>query len=214
MSPLWALFMVVWVLSLAGLGYVAYQNYQLQQQLAELKADRLVSATEPVTSPSPSPLIAQASPVASVLPSNWKEYTNLQYNFAFSYPSDWELECIPPANDMWVSASMCDLRAPDTNISHGYLIHGADLIFSVHRPTTNYQNVAEYVDFSAKQSGYTVVPRTINNVNGFQLTSPTTEAFAFGEGEHIFTLTWIHLDSANEFVTELEQVVASFTRTK
>ena len=64
------LLILVLILSLAGTGYLAYQNMQLTKQIAEIK-----------TSPTP---VATVDPTA-----DWKTYTNSFYNFQLRYPQNW-----------------------------------------------------------------------------------------------------------------------------
>ena len=63
------------LLSLGGTGYLAYQNMQLQKQIAGTK-------TISYASPSPS---ASATPDPTA---NWKTYTDPKGFFTFKYPSD------------------------------------------------------------------------------------------------------------------------------
>ena len=66
-------------ISLAGVGLLAYQNLQLQKQIASLQ-------TQPTPTSSPTP---QAKPDPALRDTaNWKTYTNTKLGFSIQYPSN------------------------------------------------------------------------------------------------------------------------------
>ncbi len=67
---------VLSLLLLGTTGYLAYQNYQLRQQLAQVQTQPSPSPTSvPTSSPSPTP-----DPTA-----DWETYRNEEYRFSFKY---------------------------------------------------------------------------------------------------------------------------------
>ncbi|MBI2326207.1 hypothetical protein HYU91_02350, partial [Candidatus Collierbacteria bacterium] len=64
-------------ISLAGIGLLAYQNIQLQRQIASLQLQ-----------PTPTPLPAEVSTKEGDPTANWKTYTNTKLGFSIQYPSN------------------------------------------------------------------------------------------------------------------------------
>ncbi|MBU1110706.1 hypothetical protein KKB83_03755 [Patescibacteria group bacterium] len=80
-SPLPWMILVVVLVTIAG--YFAFQNYQLQQQLATQQTS---------LTPPPSAQLADSSPPSTVSPTtDWKIYTSNIHNISFKYPTSWSL---------------------------------------------------------------------------------------------------------------------------
>ncbi|MBI2010543.1 MAG: hypothetical protein HYS86_05230 [Candidatus Chisholmbacteria bacterium] len=77
------LLFVVTVLLLAALGYLGYQNWQLQQQVKRFEAIIQVD-NEPYDFSSPTPASDQTA--------NWQTYTTESLGFSFKYPPEWTPE--------------------------------------------------------------------------------------------------------------------------
>ena len=74
---------VITILSLFLSGYLAYQNYQLRQEILQ-----------PVVTPEPYPIEVKPSPtvnVTSELTANWQTYTSSVFNYSFKYPMTWNV---------------------------------------------------------------------------------------------------------------------------
>ncbi len=73
-------------------GILAFQNYQLKKQLEEQNLSPKVTPTK-APPPIPTSTISTPSPTLSVdITANWKEYTNIEYNYQFKYPPNWVLK--------------------------------------------------------------------------------------------------------------------------
>lgn len=74
------IFAIVTLFLMGMTGFLAYQNTQLQKQLAQLQT------VAPEVSPTPSPTASEVpDPTA-----NWKTYSNTKYAFSIKYPSSFQ----------------------------------------------------------------------------------------------------------------------------
>jgi len=115
------------ILSLAGTGYLAYQNMQLTKQITQMKVTPIPTAyvsPNPISYTSPTPT-STADPTAG-----WKSYT--WQGFSFKYPNDWDLNTrnsigsieelvVTPKNqpnDPGVTSLFVEVMTEDQNIKY------------------------------------------------------------------------------------------------
>ena len=92
--------------SLAGVSLLAYQNMQLQRQIAILQS-------QPTPTPSvANPPLAETPTVDPT--SSWKTYTNDKFKFSIKYPLDWRVLSQNIKNDNWTSATFFQAYSPGT----------------------------------------------------------------------------------------------------
>lgn len=73
-NPFMGLVIIILLLSFAAAGFFAYKNWQLKQQISQVK-------------PTPTPII---TPSATPDPmANWKTFTNSTWGYSFKYPPQW-----------------------------------------------------------------------------------------------------------------------------
>ncbi len=96
-------------ISLAGVGLLAYQNWQLQKQITVLKiqSNPLPTPTPSCVIPPPECVTASGSIKPECSPpyigeycvsptANWKTYTNTSFRYSINYPNDWRANSIEP----------------------------------------------------------------------------------------------------------------------
>ncbi len=195
-----------------GFAAIGYQQYMLRLQMQMLMEELFDTTVEtsvstksdntvptPVTSPMPSPVMMATT----------QQYQEPMYGFNFSYPIDWSAKCKPVVVGTWTGMTVCDLRAPNTIMDHGQISQGANVVFGINKPNANYQTLAEYVAFFVKQDGYQQRPRTINNITGVQLSSPTNETFVFESNDAFVIVNWIPLPPSSPYAPVVRQIVES-----
>lgn len=139
-----------------------------------------------------------------------RTYSNDEFGFSFSYPSDWQASCENPQDDTWLDATICDLRAPNTLIDHGHLMSGAYMTISISKPNPNYSNLSEYVSFSTAQGKYQTTKFTRNSIEGYQINSENGNSFVFENNGDFISISWISADENNTYDSSIEQILSSF----
>lgn len=167
-----------------------YQNSLLRQQL---------SLVQIPSSPTPIP-----NPTA-----NWKTFISPTFNFSIKYPNSWTAACKDPEGD-WLSGTICDLRAPNTEIDHGQLLSGATIGVGVEKPNQNYKTLEEKIAFDTKNYGYQSTAKTINNIEGYLYTSSSNNVFVAKNGQYFIMLSWIPLSSTNQYRDTIDQILFTF----
>lgn len=84
------------ILLLGIIGVLAFQNYQLKQQILQKQPASLPESTKTFEIPSPIPAVDPTE--------NWKTYSNSVYGFSFKYPPSWSVETDPQVYQNWDQA--------------------------------------------------------------------------------------------------------------
>jgi cytoskeletal protein RodZ len=95
LQTLISLFIFIFLVLVGALGYLFYQNTQLQKELlqTQTKTEQETTETADIPKAEPNPE-AEPTPTANPSPSpdeyaDWKTYVNQEYGFKFSYPEEY-----------------------------------------------------------------------------------------------------------------------------
>ncbi len=155
------------------------------------------------------PSIPQTSPSA-IVNSKVLTYSEEDYQFSFQYPKDWKLNCTKPQDDNWLDRNICDITAPETSLDNGQLDSGAYFVIGVSKPNPNYSNFQEYIQYSVDQRGYKATPKTVNNIQGYELISSTNSVFVFDRKDHFISVGGIPLETTKPYYLDIQDIISSF----
>lgn len=182
-----------------GLGGVLLGKYLYAPKTPspELSVTPTPRAEEPTVTPTPD------------FSASWKLVINQTFGFSIHYPDNWIAECTDPIGN-WSSANICDFRAPNTVIDHGQLFSGANIVVGVEKPNQNYNTLEEKIAFDTKTYGYTAIAKTINDIEGYLISSPGNDAFVTKNGEYFIIVSWIPLPDTSQYKNTLDQIFSTF----
>lgn len=138
----------------------------------------------------------------------WQTYTNTKYGITVKLPSRWEITETPtPADDKWFSSNLAQFISPNATMSHGEINGGYYLTISVNKPTPNYSNLQEYLNFSSDQYKYVYTNKVINGINGYIFSLNGKESGYVTEKDGLFfIINWI----TDQEPVMFNQILSSF----
>lgn len=209
------LFTILGLIVVAGSVFAGIQIGKTQTPIQQpITAQPTVLPTQAITSPTVIPTqIVTPTVSLTATPTidptaNWKSFTSVNYGFAVKYPQDWLGKCKDIAGDWetWESASICELRAPNTN---PYTTKEFVTI-SVQKPLPERNTLAEIVTFELKNFGKNLSPKSINGVDGYFYTNKDSSVFFTQKGNYFIVINWFPLSEENKYKITLDQILSTF----
>lgn len=153
------LFVVLILVLLAATGVFAYQNMQLQKQIAILQTQPTPTLLLPPT-PQTKPDLAPPNT------SNWKTYTSSAIGVEFKYPPDWKITTFPNNSRMILMISSTvptdKFGVPNDENSPGYI----RVIYFVCEELSTKENIpCDTFDQLAANTKYDLQPKTIKETS-------------------------------------------------
>ncbi len=205
---------ILLIISMSIAGFFAYQTQKLVVEVTgyreQLKQtlEPIINNLQPDSIPdrTAEPVATESSEVDTT--ANWKSFTSVNYGFAVKYPQDWLGECkdITGGWETWESASICELRAPNTD---PYTTKEF-ITISVQKPLPERNTLAEIVAFELKNFGHKLSLQSINGVGGYFYTNKDSSVFFTKKGNYFIVINWFPIPENNKYKTTLDQIISTF----
>ncbi|MEO8581293.1 MAG: PsbP-related protein [Patescibacteria group bacterium] len=183
-----------------GLGGYYLGTQSLNSNNTYLKDEKPIESVATQTSPTPT-----TNSNLNVL-----TYSDEEYQFSFQYPKDWKLNCTKPQDNNWLDRNICDITALSTSLDHGELLSGAYFTIGVSKPNPNYSSFQEYIKYSVDQHGYKAMPKTINNIQGYELISSSNSVFVFERKGYFISVGGTPLETTKPYYADIQEIISSF----
>lgn len=143
---------------------------------------------------------------------NWKSFISVNYDFTVKYPQDWLGDCkdITGGWETWESASVCELRAPNTDPYNTKEF----ITISAQKPLPERNTLAEIATFELKNFGHNLFPKSINGVDGYFYTNKDSSVFFTQKGNYFIVINWFPLPEDNKYKIIIDQILSTFKLTQ
>lgn len=190
---------IVSLVAIAVAVFFGYQYFQEKQIVEYSPEPNLVVIGDEIPTP------------AIDFTKDWETYVDNIYKFSFKYPKNWTLrDSGTEFIDDWIDRNICDLISPGALLDHGQVANGSYFSIGVSKPSPNYKNFSEYLDYSKDQFGYTFKDKQINNISGkIGLTKGKETNYLFERNGHFVNVNWIYSDSHES----IDQILSTFELT-